>query len=83
MFQTYLKRVDILHTFIVPSFSAKYKKDDIKIFIGKSFTEEIFLPQKQAFGDVPQNSCCNFMKKRLQHRFFPVNIAKFLRMALL
>ena len=28
---------------------------------------------------VPKNFPCNFIKKRLQHRYFPVKLAKFLR----
>ena len=35
----------------------------------------LLMLQKKAFKD------CNFMKKRLQHRRFPVNITKFVRTA--
>ena len=35
------------------------------------------------FNKVAGLQCCNFIKKRLQHRCFPVNIAKFLRTAIL
>ena len=31
------------------------------------------------FNKVACQKACNFIKKRLQHRCFPVNIAKFLR----
>ena len=31
------------------------------------------------FSKVATLEACNFIKKRLQHRFFPVNIAKFLK----
>ena len=42
------------------------------------------MPQKQPYADVLQNSlkvdwAYNFIKKRLQHSCFPVNISKFLR----
>ena len=33
------------------------------------------------FNKVPGLQACNFIKKRLQQRCFPVNIAKFLRTA--
>ena len=39
-------------------------------FVGKHLCWSLFLIKLQA---------CNFIKKRLQHRDFPVNIAKFLR----
>ena len=32
---------------------------------------------------VSETEACNFIKKRLQHRFFPVNITKFLRTPIL
>ena len=37
--------------------------------------------QKQSLADVLQNRCqaCNFIKKRLQHRCFPMKFTKFLR----
>ena len=38
---------------------------------------KIFKLQKQSFVDVPQNKVCNFIKKRLQHRCFPVKFAAF------
>ena len=31
------------------------------------------------FGKVASMEACNFTKKKLQHRHYPVNIAKFLR----
>ena len=34
------------------------------------------------FSKVAGLKACNFIKKRLQHRCFPVNIAKFLRAAI-
>ena len=43
--------------------------------------------KKQWFSDVLENrdfeglKTCIFIKKRLQHKYFPVNIAKFLRTA--
>ena len=42
------------------------------IFIGKHMLETLF---NKATG----LQACNFMKKRLEYRCFPVNIAKFLR----
>ena len=41
------------------------------------------MTQKQPFADVLENRCsaCNFIKKRLQHSCFTVNIAKCLRTA--
>ena len=33
------------------------------------------------FNKVAELKACNFIKKRLQHRYFPVNIAKLLRAA--
>ena len=41
--------------------------------------------QKQSLADVLQKclKACNFIKTRLQHRCFPVNISKFLRTAFL
>ena len=37
--------------------------------------------RKQLFEDVLQNRCqpCNFIKKRLQHSFFPMKFTKSLR----
>ena len=37
--------------------------------------------QKQSLADVLQNRCqaCNFIKKRLQHRCFPMKFIKFFR----
>ena len=37
--------------------------------------------QKQSLADVLQNTCqvCNFIKKRLQHRCFPMKLTKSLR----
>ena len=35
------------------------------------------------FNKVVGLQACNFIKKRLQHRFFPVNIVTFLRAALI
>ena len=37
--------------------------------------------QKQSLADVLQNRCqaCNFIKKRLQHRCFPMKFTKSLR----
>ena len=35
------------------------------------------------FNKIAGLKACNFIKKRLQHRLFPVNIAKFLRTAIL
>ena len=35
------------------------------------------------FNEVAGLNACNFIKKRLQHKFFPVNIAKFFRTAIL
>ena len=54
-----------------------FKIDVIKnfsIFTGKHLCWSLFLVQLQA-------KACNFTKKRLQHRRFPVNIEKFLRTA--
>ena len=42
-----------------------------------SFSSENVLIQKQP-PEVLQMKACNFIKKRLQHMCFPVNIAKFL-----
>ena len=52
-----------------------YKKscsENVAIFSGKHLRWSLFLTKLQAHA-------CNFIKKRLQHRCFPVNIAKFLR----
>ena len=46
------------------------------IFIGKHMLETLF---NKATG----LQACNFMKKRLEYRCFPVNIAKFLRAPIL
>ena len=35
------------------------------------------------FNKVPDLQACSFIKKRLEHRYFPVNLAKLLRTALL
>ena len=37
--------------------------------------------RKQSMADVLQDRCqaCNFIKKRLQYRYFPMKFAKFLR----
>ena len=45
------------------------------IFTGKHLCWSLF------FNKVTGLKTCNFIKKRLQHRCFPVNIAKFLRAA--
>ena len=54
-------------------FKIGLKLQNIAIFIGKHLCWSLFLIRLQAFQD------CNFIKMRLQHRCFPVNIAKFLR----
>ena len=46
------------------------------IFTGKHLCWSLFLIQLQA-----QAQACKFIRKRLQHRCFPVNIAKFLKTA--
>ena len=58
-----------------------------------TFMQNIYTPQKQPFKDVLQIGvlknfaigipACNFIKKRLQHRRFPVDIAKYLSTAFL
>ena len=48
-----------------------------------SVLESLFVAGLRAGLRVQGSSCrsqgCNFLKKRLQHRCFPVNIAKYLR----
>ena len=39
--------------------------------------------QEWLFNEVADLKACNFIKKRPQHMFFPVNIAKFLRTLIL
>ena len=46
---------------------------NFKKFIGKRLCWSLFLIKLQAF------KAWNFVKKRLQHRCFPLNIAKYLR----
>ena len=46
------------------------------IFTGKHLCWSLFLIKL-----IKGLKSCNFIKKRLQHRFFPVNIAKFLSTA--
>ena len=50
---------------------------DFAIFTGKHLCWSLF------FKKVTTLQPCNFIKKRLQHRRFPVNIAKFLRTIIL
>ena len=50
---------------------------DFAIFIGKKPVLESLLNKDVGL------QACNFIKKRLQHRYFPVNIAKFLRTRIL
>ena len=84
-----MKRINVKHDYILPYFVQFSKK--ILLFIAVEDYN-----QKQPFADVLQNSIAlknfaiftgkhlywnNFMKKRLQHRFFSLNIAKFLRKA--
>ena len=38
---------------------------------------------KHLFNKVAGLQACNLMKKRLQHRYFPINIAKLLRTPIL
>ena len=55
-----------------------YKKAVLQtfaIFAGKHLRWSPWLVKLQAWA-------CNFIKKRLQHRCFPVNIAEFLRIAI-
>ena len=54
------------------------------IFTGKHLCWRLFLIKLQAFRKVAglqtfnKVQVCNFIKRRFQHRYFPVNIAKFL-----
>ena len=48
-----------------------------KIFIGKLLCWSLFLIKMPLFNKGLK--VCNFIEKRLQHRFFPVKFAKFLR----
>ena len=54
------------------------------IFTGKHLCWSLFLIKLQAFRKVAglqtfnKVQVCNFIKRRFQHRYFPVNIAKFL-----
>ena len=50
---------------------------NLAIFTGKALCSSIFLSENAGLQS------CNFIKKRLQHRCFPVNIAQFLRASLL
>ena len=43
------------------------------IFVGKQLFSSLF------FNENTSPQFCNFIKKRLQHRCFPANIAKFLK----
>ena len=47
---------------------------NLAVFPGKHLCWSLFL-----IKDYKGPQACNFIKKRLQHRCFPVNIAKFLR----
>ena len=55
----------VLHVFFNKGILKNYA-----IFTGKHLCWSLFLMKLQA---------CNFIKKRLQQRYFPVNFAKFLR----
>ena len=44
---------------------------NLAIFIRKRLCSSVF------FNENTSLQFCNFIKKRLQHRYFPVNIAKF------
>ena len=57
-----------------------YQKDVLKnfaIFTGKRFGWSLF------FNIVEDLQTCNFVKKRLQHRYFSVDIVKFIRTPIL
>ena len=53
----------------------KYVLKTFAMFTGKHVCWSLFLIKFQVL------KACNFIKKRLQHSCFPVNIAKFFRMA--
>ena len=64
---------------------------DAEAIVRRCFLKKVFLRISQ---NLQENTCLespfknvaeawNFIKKRLQHRYFPVNIAKFLRTAFL
>ena len=50
---------------------------NLAIFIGKHLCRSAFINENASFQS------CNFIKKRVQHRCFPVTIAKFLRTSVL
>ena len=63
---------------------------NLVVFTGKRICGILFLIKLQAFSIPPGNiknlwfsegieKACNFIKIRLQHKCFPVNIGKFLR----
>ena len=58
-------------------FCKKCGLKDFSIFIEKHLCWILF------FNDIAGLKACNFIKKGLQHRCFPVNIAKFLRIPIL
>ena len=61
------------------------KKQPPVVFYKKSSSKKLCNSCRKApaleslFNDVAGLNACNFYKKRLQHKFFPVDIVKFLR----
>ena len=74
-------------TTVLSSLESKMKESDQTQGISCNESQECFHKKKELFTNLDQDEetetssllGCNFIKKRLQHRCFPVNIAKFLR----
>ena len=68
-------------------------QNSTKAAVRRCFSKQVFLKISQYsqenicvrvfFNTVADLKTCNIIEKRLQHRYFPVNIAKFLRIAFL
>ena len=81
--EEFSKNPEICEQFLKPRSSRSqmfFKMDfleDFALFTGKHLCWSLFLTKLQTFMSA------TFIKKRLQHRCFPVNIAKSLRRAFL
>ena len=94
VYKTFKRRLgrflNVLYAFTLRSVSRKYKefisssshrRCSMKKDVLKNFA--IFAVLESLFNKVARLRACNFIRKRLQYRYFPMNIAKFLTKTIL
>ena len=86
---TYIREVQyncsahrFVHLFIIATSSHNHKeRKEPQFFFSDFFPHSDLIQRDTHIQSKCRKKACNFVKKRIQHRCFPVNIAKFLRTA--